>query len=75
MKTSNAPTLPPPTPPLPPAERWLARHVIADGADLGLATVRMAGGVPVAETFTGETPSTAYVDGTIIIENNQLSII
>lgn len=75
MKTSNAPTLPPPIPQLPPAERWLARHVIADGVDLGPATVRMAGGVPVAEKFTAETPSTAYVDGTLVIENNQLSII
>lgn len=52
-----------PTPPLPPAERYLSRHVIVDGEDLGLCLVSFdAHGRATAEPFTAETPGTAYID-------------
>ena len=64
-----------PTRPLPPAERWLARHVWLDGRDCGLSTVRMNDGRPVVESFAGETPGTVFVDGDIITDNNHLILI
>ncbi len=53
-------------PTLPPAERYLARHVWYKGRDHGLATVAVnPDGTVTITPFTRETPGTIFIDGTI----------
>ena len=54
--------------PLPKAKRYLARKVIYGGKEYGLSTVELNAGRIILQPFEKETPSTVYVDGAIIVE-------
>lgn len=54
--------------PLPKAKRYLARKVIYDGKEYGLSTVELNAGRIILQPFEKEMPSTVYVDGVIIVE-------
>lgn len=71
--TPKSPTLPLSND-LPPAERYLARHVVVDGRDCGLAVAGIgADGTLLIEPFTRETPNTVYLPGTLHITLSPLT--